>query len=162
MAALDAEGPEMLPVEDGETVIRRFDPININHVGLDQGDGSIRLKSGALGIGRDDDGSSVYREAILTHYEIPVSSVIEANYSGLAMLSAGSVRDLGDVDVIPDPWPVGRDVGPDIDVAHSLITFQLSQSAARRKATSVARLANIVIPDRDATMAAIRGAGSGR
>lgn len=162
--SVDAHGNrESISVASGETLLRRFNPLDCAHVALDQGDASIRLKSGAISLTRDADGCSVYRSAVLSLYDIPESAVINPpNYTGLARLNCGEVRALDDVDVESDPWPNGRtaDANP-ADVGHALIVCSASNNQKRRRSTALAALAGRVeVPDRPATLAVIRQCNS--
>lgn len=152
-------GPENEPVDSGESLLRRFNPIDVNHVALDEGTGEIRLKSGAVSLTRDEDGCSVYRSEVLAHYDIGTEKVLTKTYSGYAVLPVVAVRACGELDVKPDPWPRGDgDRATAVDVAHALITCGARGARAKKLASALARTAvHLVVPDRDSTIAAIRG-----
>lgn len=142
MPSNDEEPPELADVTDEENVIRRFNPSNPNHVLIDEGTGERRLRHGAVSLTRDRDGCSVYRCGVLKHYGINDEAVAEAEYCGLAWFSVQAIRKCRDgLDVIPDSWPRGREAAPHRDVAHALITWSGTTSAARRAGHALAQSA---------------------
>lgn len=143
-------------MDDDEALLRRFDPLSRHHIKIDEGDGSLRLRSGALDLA-EEGGMSVYRESVLHHYGMDSAAVVEGRYRGIAWLIARGARACGDsVSVVPDPWPTGELPMPHRDVAHALVTCAASKSAARRLTTRLAlAVSRMEVPSVRETRAAL-------
>lgn len=121
---------------DGELLLRRFDPANINHFSArDQNSGERHFRSGAFRWdeieGSTSRGCSVYSEQKLAFHGMDADSILDDKSWGIGRISAMAVRAVerngvgGVFDAVEDPWPDGRANGSDLrGAAHSLITIQ--------------------------------------
>lgn len=143
-------------MDDDEALLRRFDPLSKNHIKVDEGDGTLRLRSGALDLA-EDGGMSVYRERVLHYYKMDAAAVVEGRYLGVAWLTARLTRACDDsISLVPNPWPMGELPMPHRDVAHALVTCIANRSVSRRLAKRLAQgVLRVHVPSVRETRAAL-------
>lgn len=144
-------------VSADEVVLRRFNPLDPNHVAIDEGTGILTIRSGAVSLTQDNDGLSVFRSAVLAAHGLSESSVAEPPYVGIAWFVADVIRKCDEsLGVRPDPWPNGTRPTPHRDAAHALVTCNSTRSAARKISSRLARLAaRVEVPSPDETRRAL-------
>lgn len=150
-----------LPTElpDREALLRRFDPVNINHVRFDEGTGDFRLRGGATKPRRHEDGLSVFRISILECAGEEREIVSAGRYSGIATARADRVlAEAPEVRCVADPLEDVDEMLPCLAAAHALITLRSGMGETRWKKVSsrVARaFSPVEVPDPAATLRAL-------
>lgn len=145
---------ERARLDDAELLLRRYDPMNTDHIAFDQQTGQPTFRSGCLRWDREPDdpsrpadfhGISVTRDAILAAEGIPRRRTLQPpRYTGLAGVTAGQVRESSTQTVsalaVEDPLPANSE-GDAHNLAHALIRVDGSASRNQRDrvASNVAR-----------------------
>jgi hypothetical protein len=108
-------------VEDNETLYRRLADSGRDFVSRDSITGEwLRPSSGAFK--PDNDGVSVYRQAILEMNGLTADDCATTHRHVVVGFLAGEVRAVEPLDVIPDAWPSDvDDPGHTMNAAHALI-----------------------------------------
>lgn len=134
LKSLRDDHPLLALVNDGDLLLRRFNPDNPEHrdsITIDEGRvPRVRLKPGAL-TGFSQDGCSTIRHDVLVEAQIPREELLEPpKYTRLAEASVSAIREFSFVDSTgstTEPFTVHPDAYPDQpnpkrhDVAHALI-----------------------------------------
>ncbi|WP_141004727.1 hypothetical protein [Nocardioides humi] len=80
----------MTPVSQHELLLRRYSPVNPNHITKDEGTGKPVLNWSALEF--DEDGCSVYREKLLLEDGLTRDAILDPPYVGIATTMAADVE----------------------------------------------------------------------
>jgi hypothetical protein len=119
-------------VTDSDVVFRRLSDTGPNMIAVDELTGTRRPTSGAFA--PDEDGVSVYVEAVLAARDLTAKDIVRAAQNVVASIEVREIRAL-DLDIKPDPWPPDSD-DPDHprNAAHALIVgLELLGAKQRRR-----------------------------
>lgn len=144
----------------GEPLLRRFCPTNRDHVVVDEKSDEIRIRSGAVGVRKGENGISIYRREVLHENDLGDCAIAHGAYDGIACSNAETIRASTKMRSVADAWPYGLKNYPSIDAAHALILVDgLRGGELRRTLTILARLFDITcLPDEEACRLAVDGA----
>lgn len=152
---------ETREIPHGETIVRRFCHTNPNHFSVDEGNGELRITSGAIGIRDGESGVSVYCRGTLVDLGFSESDVAVPGYEGIASANVGAVAAASRFHVHADPWPSGEHEMPHIDSGHALMkpTEVMSKSGVKKELKRAAQqFQTVTVPDRDACLAVLKRA----
>ncbi len=136
LVTIPRDDPVLSAVESSETLLRRFDPDNVEvrelHT-IDEGSvPRIRLRGGAL-TGFSSDGCSTARPRVLDLAGISYPEVLEPKHRRFAEAMVSSIRDfefkrndgqtIRPFDVAPDAYPPNENQPKRWMVAHALVTI---------------------------------------
>lgn len=140
----EAEERENPAVPDHDRALRRLSDSGPNMIAVDVLTGDRRPSSGAFK--PDEDGVSVFREAVLAASQLTSADVITSPQNLVVALSVAEVRTISPLDVRDDPWPVDvPDPAHPRYAAHALITGWggLGKSERRRRQQELTRLPSL-------------------
>ena len=149
--AVEGSDTDPAAVSDDEVVLRRLSDDSPNMVYTDPLTNEKRPSSSSFAVKKDEDGLSVYRQAVLTRSGLSPADILAASSNLVVALDVADIRAIPPLDAREDSWPT--DI-PDPDhprnAAHALIVgwdgLSKSQRKERQNSLVTARSLRFVYP----------------